>query len=164
MEYVGYVNCMVGMWIVWYVPGGPHSLAGGTCRTVTTSTNYSLLQSVSVTNNEILSPFLLQNKDKMVLWNTPIFKIPRTHANLTLFQHFRQGFFSWGGTGAHLAKILSAPPHLTLVPIFGPRLVPPPQPRFIPENLTNLNTFLCQKFLQKLCFMLKIAKNGLILH
>ena len=33
--------------------------------------------------------FLLQNKDKMVLGNTLIFKIPRTHANSTLFQRFK---------------------------------------------------------------------------
>ena len=39
------------------------------------------------------------------------------------------------------------PPHPTLVPVFGPRLVPPPQPRFVPENLKNLNTFLCQIWL-----------------
>ena len=26
----------------------------------------------------------------MVLWNVPIFKIPRAHANLTLFQYFNE--------------------------------------------------------------------------
>ena len=52
--------------------------------------------------------------------------------------------FFLGGLGEHHpAKILRIPPHPTLVPVFGPKLVPP-QPRFVPENLKNLNTFLCQ--------------------
>ena len=53
-------------------------------------------------------------------------------------------FFLGVGAGGspHSAKILPIP-HPTLVPVFGPRLVPP-QPRFVPENLKNLNTFLCQ--------------------
>ena len=47
----------------------------------------------------------------------------------------QQGFFPGGGLGVpHPAKILPTPPHLTLVPVFGPRL-PPPQLRFVPENL-----------------------------
>ena len=54
-----------------------------------------------------------------------------------------QGFFLGGlGGSPHLAKILSIPPSI-LVPVFGTMLVPPPQPRFVPENLKNLNTFLC---------------------
>ena len=37
-----------------------------------------------------------------------------------------QGFFSWGTGGSlHPAKILPIPSHPTLVPIFGPRFVPP---------------------------------------
>ena len=38
------------------------------------------------------------------------------------------GFFSWGGTGGvpPSGEKFANPPHLTLVPIFGPRLVPPP--------------------------------------
>ena len=59
-----------------------------------------------------------------------------------LLQTIRQGFFR-GGMGGPPGKNFANPPHLTLVPVFGPRLVPP-QPRFIPENLKNLNTFLCQ--------------------
>ena len=94
------------------------------------------------------------------------------------------GFFSWGGS-PHLAKILPIPPSDTC-PRFWTKACPP-QPRFVPENLKILNTFLCQiwllliqlipilsfpvmhdlcmfHFLKKLYFMLKIAKNGLILH
>ena len=56
-----------------------------------------------------------------------------------------QGFFLGGLGVPHPAKILSIP-HPTPVPVFVPRLVPP-QPRFVPENLKNLNTFLCQIWL-----------------
>ena len=35
------------------------------------------------------------------------------------------GFFPGGWGSPHLAKKLSTPPHPTLVPVFGPRLVPP---------------------------------------
>ena len=56
-----------------------------------------------------------------------------------------QGFFPGGGP-PHPAKILPIPSHPTLVPVFGPRLVPP-QPRFVPENVKNLDTFLCQIWL-----------------
>ena len=95
------------------------------------------------------------------------------------------GFFSWGGS-PHPAKILPIPPIRHLSPFLDQGLSPP-QPRFVPENLKNLNTFLCQiwllliqlipilsfpvmhdlcmfHYLKKLYFMLKIAKNGLILH
>ena len=56
------------------------------------------------------------------------------------------GFISWGTGGPHPAKTLSIPPPSTLVPVFGPSLVPP-QLRFVPENWKNLNTFLCQIWL-----------------
>ena len=38
------------------------------------------------------------------------------------------GFFSWGGTGGSPPSgenFANPPPHPTLVPVFGPRLVPP---------------------------------------
>ena len=56
------------------------------------------------------------------------------------------GFFPWGGQGVpHPAKILPIPPSDTC-PRFWTKACPP-QPRFIPENLKNLNTFLCQIWL-----------------
>ena len=78
------------------------------------------------------------------------------------------GFFSWEGWGSpHMVKILSIPPppHPTLVPVFGPRLVPPAEVRpkkfekfkyIFVSNLTQ-----AQKYLKKLYFMLKIAKKML---
>ena len=80
-----------------------------------------------------------------------------------------QGFFSGGATGSpHLAKILPIPPSDTC-PRFWTKGCPPPQPRFVPENLKNLNTFLCQiwlllsskvqLYLKNLYFRLKIAKK-----
>ena len=65
--------------------------------------------------------------------------------------HPTPGIIPWGrvffpgGTGGvpPSGENFANPPHPTLVPVFGPRLVPP-QPRFVPENLKNLNTFLCQ--------------------
>ena len=66
------------------------------------------------------------------------------------FENFESRVFFLGGGGLggspHPAKILPIPPHPTLVPVFGQRLVPP-QLRFVPENLKNLNTFLCQIWL-----------------
>ena len=58
-----------------------------------------------------------------------------------------QGFFL-GGTGGppQLAKILSIPPIQHLSPFLDQGLSPP-QARFVPENLKNLNTFLCQIWL-----------------
>ena len=57
------------------------------------------------------------------------------------------GFFSWGDGGSpHPAKILPIPPSDTC-PCFWTKACPPPQPRFVPENLKNLNTFLCQIWL-----------------
>ena len=71
----------------------------------------------------------------------------QTHFSTHIFASRFQGFFFRGGLGVpHLAKILSIP-HPTLVPVFGPKLVPPPPPRFIPKNLKTLNTFLCQLWL-----------------
>ena len=62
-------------------------------------------------------------------------------SNLTL--NVYHGFFLGRGLGVpHLGKSLVNHPHPTLVPVFGPRLAP--QPRFVPENLKNLDTFLCQ--------------------
>ena len=55
-----------------------------------------------------------------------------------------QGFFP-GGTGGvpHPVKILPIPPPSDTCPRFWTKACPP-QPRFVPENLKNLNTFLCQ--------------------
>ena len=54
----------------------------------------------------------------------------------------RPGFFS-GRTGVPPSgENFVNSPHPTPVPVFGPRLAP--QLRFIPKNLKNLNTFLCQ--------------------
>ena len=54
-----------------------------------------------------------------------------------------QGFFL-GGTGGspHPAKILPIPPPSDTCPRFWTKACPP-QPRFVPENWKNLNTFLC---------------------
>ena len=57
----------LGMYVVCINSRWAHSLGGETVRTVTTSTNYPLSLSISRTNNDILPPFLLQNKDKRVL-------------------------------------------------------------------------------------------------
>ena len=68
-----------------------------------------------------------------------------TQDHLPYIGKLNQGFFpggDWGGPPIR-RKFCQSPPHPTLVPVFGPRLVPP-QPRFVPENLKNLNTFLCQ--------------------
>ena len=80
-----------------------------------------------------------------------------------------QSFFLGGTGGPPIRWKFCQSPHPTPVPVFGPRLVPT-QPRFIPENLKNLNTFLCQIWLLlsskvplKSVLQLKIAKNGLIL-
>ena len=50
------------------------------------------------------------------------------------------GFLPWGVSPS--GENFVNPPHLSLVPIFGPRLAP--QPRFVPKHLKNLNTFLYQ--------------------
>ena len=56
-----------------------------------------------------------------------------------------QVFFFLGDWGSpHLAKILSIPTS-TLVPIFGPRLVPPLQPRFVPK-IWKIQIHFCVKF------------------
>ena len=54
-------------------------------------------------------------------------------------------FFPGGGLGGppHPAKILPIPPIWHLSPFLDQGLSPP-QPRFVPENLKNLNSFLCQ--------------------
>ena len=49
------------------------------------------------------------------------------------------GFFPGGG---HPAKILPIPPSDTCARFWTKAC--PPQPRFVPKNLKNLNTFLCQ--------------------
>ena len=80
-----------------------------------------------------------------------------------------QGFFLGGLGVPHPAKILLIPPIRHLSPFLDQGLSP--QPMFVPENLKNLNTFLCQIWLllsskvpKKLYFVHKIAKNVLILH
>ena len=79
-----------------------------------------------------------------LIWRSsacPSDQIQKSHSNSS-------GFFSWGGLGVPPSgkNFANPPPHLTLVSVFGPRLVPP-QPRLVPENLKNLNTFLCQIWL-----------------
>ena len=86
---------------------------------------------------------------------------------------YYSGFFSWGGGGGRgqtgrvppSGKNFVNPPHLTLVPIFGPKLVPPPAevcpPKFEKFKyifVSNLTTFKLKKYLKKLYIMLKIAK------
>ena len=70
--------------------------------------------------------------------------------------------FSWGTGGSpHPVKILSIPPHPTLVPIFGPRLVPPAEVR--PQKfekfkyilVPNLTTFKLKSTLKSCISCLK---------
>ena len=74
------------------------------------------------------------------------------------------GFFSWEGTGGspHPAKILPIPPHPTLVPVFGPRLVPPPAEvrpqkceKFKYIFVSNLTTFKLKSTLKSCISCLK---------
>ena len=85
-----------------------------------------------------------------------------------------QGFFL-GGWGSPIQwKFCQSPPPIDTCHHFWTKACPPPpQPRFIPENLTNLNTFLCQIWLLQLkstlkscisCLKTATTKNGLILH
>ena len=75
-----------------------------------------------------------------------------------------QGFFPGGGLGGppHPAKILPIPPHPTLVPVFGPRLVPPPaevRPRKFEKFkyifVSNLTTFQLKSTLKSCISCLK---------
>ena len=69
-----------------------------------------------------------------------------------MYYDYHSGFFPGGGGGGglggppHPAKILPIPPIRHLSPFLDQGLFPP-QPRFVPENLKNLNTFLCQIWL-----------------
>ena len=84
------------------------------------------------------------------------------------------GFFLGGGPGGppHLAKMLPIPPHPTLVPIFGPRLVPPPAevcPRkfekFTYIFASNLTTFKLRSTLKSCISCLKYKRwPNLALH
>ena len=54
-------------------------------------------------------------------------------------------FFSWVDRGPPIRrKFCQFPPIRHLSPFLDQGLSPPPQPRFVPENLKNLNSFLCQ--------------------
>ena len=58
-----------------------------------------------------------------------------------------QSFFFLGGTGGSpIRQKFCQSPHPTLVPIFWTKACPPPA-EVVPENLKNLNTFLCQIWL-----------------
>ena len=57
-----------------------------------------------------------------------------------------QGFFPGGTGGPPIRRKFYQSPHPTLVPVLDQGLSPP-QPRFVPENLKNLDTFLCQIWL-----------------
>ena len=100
-----------------------------------------------------------QNMPHMVLYNLPSLSIAKERLTclnnvpwslqacwVHFFLHPPQGFFLGGWGVSPIRQKFCQSPHLTLVPVFGPRLVPP-QPRFVPENLKNLNTFLCQIWL-----------------
>ena len=56
--------------------------------------------------------------------------------------------FSWGGLGGSppSGKNFANPPPSDTCPHFWTKACPP-QPRLVPENLKNLNTFLCQIWL-----------------
>ena len=77
-----------------------------------------------------------------------------THMNMFLTIDFKSpffrkyaGFFSWGDGGPPIRqKFCQSPPIRHLSP-FLDQCLSPPQPRFVPENLKNLNTFLCQIWL-----------------
>ena len=65
------------------------------------------------------------------------------------------------------------PPHPTLLPVFWTKACPPPPPAEVRPRkfekfeyifVSNLTTFKLKSTLKKLYFMLKIAKNGLVLH
>ena len=49
----------------------------------------------------------------------------------------KPGFFPWGAGGPPIRRKFCQFPPSTLVPVFGPRLVPP-QRRFVPKNLKNI--------------------------
>ena len=76
-------------------------------------------------------------------------------------------FFSWGDGVPPSGENFVNPPIRHLSPFLDQSLSPP-QPRFVRENLntlvSNLTTFKLKSYLKKLYFMLKIAKNDLILH
>ena len=60
---------------------------------------------------------------------------------------FQQGFF-WGGGLPPFGKNFANPPIRHLSPFLDQGLSPPPpEPRLVPENLKNSNTFLCQIWL-----------------
>ena len=99
---------------------------------------------------------------------------PKAQTMVSMHQNqiwWQQGFFL-GGTGVPLnrQKFCQSPPSDTC-PRFWTKACPPPaevRPRkfekFKYMFVSNLTTFKLKSTLKKLYFMLKIAKNGLILH
>ena len=84
--------------------------------------------------------------------NRPLIKFayhgPKTACNVfCMHNELMAGFFPGGTGGPHPAKILLIPSIRHLSPFLDQGLSSPPQPRFVPKNLKNLNTFLCQIWL-----------------
>ena len=116
------------------------------------------------------NPRICQNGSTAQHLNTRKHPYLSRHSKWGYNIHTYQGFFPGGGLGGPpIWQKFCQSPHPTLVLVFGPRLVSPSWSST--PNFKILNTFLCQIWLLlsskvpfKLYFMLKIAKNGLILH